>query len=70
MEGPSVEKLGDDYLIYFDDYQNHIYGAVKTRDFADFTPMTDSVSIPKGHKHGTIFRVPEAVVKGLLDQAK
>ena len=70
VEGPSVEKLGDDYLIYFDDYQNHIYGAVKTRDFADFTPMTDSVSIPKGHKHGTIFRAPEAVVKGLLDQAK
>lgn len=70
VEGPSVEKLGDDYFIYFDDYQNHIYGAVKTRDFADFTPMTDSVSIPKGHKHGTIFRAPEAVVKGLLDQAK
>ena len=70
VEGPSVEKLGDDYLIYFDDYQNHIYGAVKTRDFADFIPMTDSVSIPKGHKHGTIFRAPEAVVKGLLDQAK
>ena len=43
---------------------------MKTRDFADFTPMTDSVSIPKGHKHGTIFRAPEAVVKGLLDQAK
>ena len=43
---------------------------MKTRDFADFTPMPDSVRIPQGHKHGTIFRAPEAVVKGLLDQAK
>lgn len=69
VEGPSVEKLGDDYYIYFDDYQNHIYGAVKTRDFTDFTVMTDSVSIPKGHKHGTIFRAPASVVKNLLQQA-
>ena len=69
VEGPSTVKLGDDYFIYFDDYQNHIYGAVKTRDFASFTSMTDSISIPSGHKHGTIFRAPEAVVESLLEQA-
>ena len=66
VEGPTTVKLGDDYFIYFDDYNNHIYGAVKTRDFVNFTSMTDSVSIPKGHKHGTIFKAPESVVKELL----
>lgn len=70
VEGPSVEKLGNDYWIYFDDYQNHIYGAVKTNDFQNFTNMTDSVTIPKGHKHGTIFQAPETVVQGLLKQEK
>ena len=69
VEGPSVEKLGEDYLVYFDDYNNHIYGAVKTRDFVEFTSMTDSVSIPKGHKHGTIFRAGEQTVNNLLEQA-
>ncbi len=68
VEGPAVEKLGDDYLIYFDDYNNHIYGAVKTRDFINFAGMTDSVSVPEGHKHGTIFKAPESVVKGLLEK--
>lgn len=67
VEGPSVEKVGDDYLIYFDVYRKGIYGAMKTRDFLNFTDVTDSVSVPKGHKHGTIFRAPSQVIKGLLD---
>lgn len=68
VEGPTVEQLGDEYFIYFDVYRKGIYGAMKTRDFIDFTDMTDSVSLPKGHKHGTIFRAPATVVKGLLNQ--
>ena len=33
VEGPSVEKVGDDYLIYFDVYKKKIYGAMRTKDF-------------------------------------
>lgn len=67
VEGPSVTKVGDDYYIYFDAYRKFIYGAMKTRDFRHFTDVTDSVAVPAGHKHGTIFRVPENIVKSLLD---
>lgn len=70
VEGPSVEKLGDDYLIYFDVYKKKIYGAMRTKDFRNFTDVTEEVSIPVGHKHGTIFKAPESVVKALLEEKK
>ena len=70
VEGPSVEKLGDDYLIYFDVYKKKIYGAMCTRDFKNFTDITESVSVPVGHKHGTIFKASESDVKTLLEESK
>jgi len=70
VEGPSVVKLGDDYYIYFDAYRRFIYGAMKTRDFLSFTDVTSDVSIPPGHKHGTIFKAPSSVVKNLLKNQK
>jgi alpha-L-fucosidase len=54
-EGPTVLKIGDDWIIYFDAYRENVYGAVKTRDFKTFTDITKEVSFPQGHKHGTAF---------------
>ncbi|MCK9159594.1 MAG: glycoside hydrolase family 43 protein [Bacteroidaceae bacterium] len=65
-EGPACEKVGKDYLIYFDAYRKKIFGAVKTRDFKTFVDVTNQISIPKDHKHGTIFKVPMKVVKKLI----
>ncbi len=70
VEGPSVVKLGDDYYIYFDAYRRFIYGAMKTRDFLSFTDVTADISMPPGHKHGTIFKAPSSVVKNLLKNQK
>ena len=39
-EGPSVLKIGEDFVIYFDAYRKGTYGAVKTRDFKSFTDIT------------------------------
>ena len=70
VEGPTVEKIGEDYLIYFDVYKKKIYGAMRTKDFRNFTDITNEVSIPAGHKHGTIFKASESVVKTLLEESK
>jgi hypothetical protein len=56
-EGPSVLKIGEDWIIYFDAYREEIYGAVKTRDFRSFTNVTNEVHFPKGHKHGSALRL-------------
>jgi hypothetical protein len=64
-EGPTVLKQGKDWLIFFDAYRDKKYGAVKTTDFITFTDITDKISLPEGHKHGTIFRADEKILKKL-----
>ena len=66
-EGPSVVKAGDLYYIYYDAYRNFAYEAVRTADFTTFESAGDEVSIPAGHKHGTIFRAPASVVERLIE---
>lgn len=56
-EGPSVVKLKNEWLIYFDSYQKKIYEAVSTNDFKSFKDVTPGISVPAGHKHGTIVEV-------------
>ena len=65
-EGPTVAKVGEDYLIYYDQYRDKIFGAMKTKDFKTFTDVTKEVSLPEGHKHGTIFTVKKKVLTSLL----
>lgn len=65
-EGPTVVKIKDDYLIYYDQYRDKIYGAMKTKDFKTFTDITKEISVPQDHKHGTIFISNEKILKGLL----
>jgi beta-xylosidase len=68
-EGPSVAKVKDGWLIYFDAYRKKTYDAMFTNDFKSFVDVSKQVSVPEGHKHGTIFKVNKKVLKGLLAYA-
>lgn len=65
-EGPTMTKAGKDWLIYYDSYRLKRYGAMRTADFKTFTDISDSISVPKGHKHGTIFKVTRKQLNLLL----
>jgi hypothetical protein len=39
---------------------------MKTKDFKSFTDITKEVSLPQGHKHGTIFQVSKKDLKDLI----
>lgn len=65
-EGPSVVKLKNEWLIYFDSYQKKIYEAVSTTDFKEFSNVTTGVRVPEGHKHGTIVPVKRKFVRLLV----
>ncbi|NIG55340.1 glycoside hydrolase family 43 protein [Chitinophaga sp. Cy-1792] len=67
-EGPSVVKVGHQWLIYFDAYGQKTYEAVETGDFITFHPPSKKIIIPSGHKHGTIVPVKRKVVRDLLKQ--
>lgn len=68
-EGPSVVKVKDQWLIYFDSYGSKSYEAVATRDFKEFEKVNHKISVPEGHKHGTIFKASKKDLKGLLKKA-
>ena len=66
-EGPCIVKVSDnEWFIFFDVYREGRYGAVKTSDFQTFTPIDDLCSFPQGHKHGTVFKVKESVLKKMM----
>jgi len=65
-EGPTVLKNDDYYYIYYDSYRQMIYGAARTRDFITFTDVSNIVSVPQKHKHGTIFKASEKILHQLI----
>jgi hypothetical protein len=69
-EGPTITKAGNNWLIYYDSYRLKRYGAVRTTDFKTFTNIADSVQVPEGHKHGTIFKVTKKTLAQLKQAAK
>jgi len=64
-EGPTVVKTGKEWLVYFDAYGQKTYSAMKTSDFKTFEDVSSAVSIPEGHKHGTIIKVKRKVIERL-----
>ena len=65
-EGPTVLGLKDKWLIYFDAYREKKYSSVETSDFKTFTDISDKISLPEGHKHGTIFKADEKILDNLI----
>ncbi len=53
-EGPTVVRIGDRWLIYYDSYGAERYGVATTQDFETFADLSDDASFPTGHKHGTV----------------
>ncbi|SMC39598.1 glycoside hydrolase family 43 protein [Pedobacter africanus] len=64
-EGPTVVKLGNNWLIYYDAYGEKRYAAVKTSDFKSFKDVSAETVIPEGHKHGTIVEVKRKIIERL-----
>jgi len=68
-EGPTVFKKDGSWIIYYEAYKAKEYRAVKTQNFKTFNDISDQIEVPEGHKHGTIFKTTEAILKGLKDKS-
>jgi len=69
-EGPSVVKIKGDWLIYYDSYRKKVYEASATKDFTNFLNIDSKISLPRGHKHGTIVTVKKKFVRRLVSGLK
>ena len=65
VEGPTVIKIGEDTVVYYDEYTRRKYGALKSRDLKTWENIPDQISLPTGSRHGTMFRVSRDVLTKL-----
>lgn len=65
VEGPSVIKIKDDWLVYFDMYTKHKMGAVISSDLVNWKDITDKINFPIGTRHGTVFKVKKSVLDNI-----
>jgi len=66
-EGPTCIKPGEEWIICYDAYGDKKYGAVKTLDFVSFDDISDEINVPEGTKHGTMIKVDQEILNGLLE---
>ena len=66
VEGPTALKVGEDWLVYFDAYQDHRDEALRSRDLQHWEDVTARISLPRGTRHGTALAVPANVIQNLL----
>lgn len=59
-EGPTPLQVGDYVYVYFDKYREHKYGAIRSTDMENWEDVSDSISMPRGIRHGTAFTIKES----------
>ena len=64
-EGPTVTKIGDKWVVYFDRYTDHRYGAIASSDLKEWSDVSDKISLPYGIRHGTIFTITQKEFEAL-----
>lgn len=70
VEGPSIMKINDDFILYFDKYREKRYGAMKSKDLKNWTDITPELSFNvRDVRHGTAFKVSKSVLEGVLNPA-
>lgn len=67
-EGPTSLKIGNTWLLYFDKYTEHKYGAISSSDLKNWEEVSDRISLPKGIRHGSILQISAKQLEKLKEQ--
>jgi hypothetical protein len=65
-EGPSAIRIGGRWIVYFDKYRDHRYGAIASTDLKGWEDISEKVSFPAGARHGTVLRAGSPIITKLL----
>ena len=65
-EGPTAVKIADLWVVYFDKYQDHKYGAVVSKDLVTWTDISDKIQMPEGMRHGSVLIITRSELAVLL----
>jgi len=65
VEGPTAIKTREGWQVYFDKYRDQKYGVIRSKNLTDWEDLSEQLVMPKGIRHGTVLRVPRAVVAAI-----
>ncbi len=65
-EGPTALKINGQWIVYFDKYRDHKYGAVISENLVKWTDVSEKLSFPKGVRHGSAFKISGEEFRGML----
>lgn len=65
-EGPTAIKIDTIWVVYFDKYRDHQYGAITSADLINWTDISDKVKFPKGTRHGSVFTITKKEFDNLM----
>lgn len=66
-EGPTAIKIDGKWMVYFDKYRDHKYGAIKQTD-KGWEDVSDKMVFPSGIRHGSVFEVPKSTLLQLMKE--
>ncbi|MDP4291795.1 MAG: glycoside hydrolase family 43 protein [Bacteroidota bacterium] len=69
-EGPTAIQINHEWIVYFDKYTQHKYGAVSSADLEHWTDISDKVHFPAGTRHGTVLAITNEELAKLLSPYK
>jgi hypothetical protein len=65
-EGPTAFRKENKWIVYFDKYRDHRYGAIESADLVNWTEISDKIALPPGIRHGTILKITKSELQALL----
>ena len=66
-EGPSINRIDDQWIVYYDRYMEGKYGAVRSSDLVHWQNIDDLIRFPRGARHGTVLTVPYPLIAHLIE---
>lgn len=67
VEGPTITKINDDWVIYFDQYKKGSFGAITSSNLLKWEDISEEIKLPNGIRHGTIFKVSKSVISKIKE---
>lgn len=65
VEGPMPIEINGQWVVYYDMYRAHRFGAMQTKDFIKWEDISNKITLPKGVRHGCMLKVSDEVIKKL-----
>ena len=65
-EGPTIGRVGEGWILYFDRYTADSFGAMSSTDLEYWKDISDQLSFPDGTRHGSILKVSRANLDKLI----